>query len=317
MRKTFGLTFGGAGPVDVMTEFSPAAVLEYRHRAGALRYCSTEHDARGQPLLQIHGLDGGNIFRLTFGDGTTFVLDRRGTWVKGSWTEDSTLADTLIYFLGPVAGALLYLRGITCLHASAIVVRGKALVFVGASEAGKSTTAGAFAKLGFSVITDDIAALSERDGVFLVQPGAPRILLWPPSVEAIWGSADALPLVVPNWEKRYLDLCATGLFQETPVPLGAVYVLEERAARGGIGISPLSGAGALMQLIANRYFTRFSEPHLEAREFADFSRLQHRVPLRRVARPDDRSSIGSVCEAILRDFDRLAARSGAFDASCV
>ena len=72
-----------------------------------------------------------------------------------------------------------------------------------------------------------------------------------------------------------------------------------------------------MRLIANRYFTRFSEPQLEAREFADFSRLQRQVPLRRVARPDDRSSIGSVCEAILHDYDRLSARTGALDESCV
>jgi len=329
MRRLFGLSFGSTGALpgftvdfapertDVRADLSPTATSEFRDVPGRLRHCSTDKDASGNPLLEIHEIADGGLFRLTYCDGTTFVLDRNGTSVKGSWTTASTLADTMVYFLGPVAGALLYLRGVPCLHASAIVVRGKALLFVGSAEAGKSTTAAAFAKRGYRVITDDIAALGKQNGVFVVRPGVPRVLLWPPSVEAIWGAGDALPLVVPNWDKRYLDLSERGLFQETHVPLGAVYVLEDRVANCEIGVSPLGGAKALMRLVANKYFSRFSEPQLQATEFSAFSRLASCIPVRRVTRPDDRSRIDDVCDAILGDFDSISAPTPAVADTCV
>ncbi len=244
--------------------------------------------------------------RIRYADGTTFVLDRAGSDIRASWTAQSVLQDVCIYLLGPVCGLLLYLRGLTCLHASAIVHRGRALVFVGAAEAGKSTLAAAFACRGHRVLTDDILVLEEHADAVMAQPGLPRIGLWPPSVEQLWGDADALPLQVPNWEKRYLDLGREGLFQDTALPIGGVYVLSDREPDAMFAIEPLPGAEAVFALIANKYVTRIAEREQDQRDFVLLSSLAASVPIRRIRRSDALSDLNATCEAILADYDALA-----------
>jgi hypothetical protein len=49
--------------------------------------------------------------------------------------------------------------------------------------AGKSMTAAGFVKLGYPLLTDDVAALSVACGRFHVSPGYPRLNLWSDAVE--------------------------------------------------------------------------------------------------------------------------------------
>ena len=126
----------------------------------------------------------------------------------------------------PVIAFALRLRGVTCLHASSIAVGGHAIGLLGQPGAGKSTTAAAFARLGYSILSDDVAVLDYRGDRFLVPPGYPRNNLWPDSVRALFGSEDALPKITATWGKRYLPLDQNGhRFQESPLPLGAIYML--------------------------------------------------------------------------------------------
>ena len=94
----------------------------------------------------------------------------------------------------------------SCLHASAVAIEGRAVAIVGPSGAGKSSTAAAFARLGYPVLSDDIVALTGDGQRFHVQPAYPRVRLWPSAVTSLFGSRDALPRIVPDWEKRYLPL---------------------------------------------------------------------------------------------------------------
>ena len=110
--------------------------------------------------------------------------------------------------MGPVIAFTLRLRGVTCLHASCVAVDDRAIALLGRPGAGKSTTAAAFAQLGYSVLSDDVVVLDDRNGQFRVQPGYPRVNLWPDSVHALFGSEDALPPITPTWGKRYLSLAA-------------------------------------------------------------------------------------------------------------
>ena len=113
------------------------------------------------------------------------------------------------------------MRGVVPLHASAVAVANHAVALVGAPGAGKSTTAAAFAQRGFPVLSDDLAALTERENQFFVQPGYPRVNLWPDSVSALFGSHDALPPITPTWEKRYMALDRDGRhFETNPLATG-------------------------------------------------------------------------------------------------
>ena len=111
----------------------------------------------------------------------------------GDMAENLTIEDMATYLLGPVLGLLLRLRGVTCLHASAVAFGETAVAFVGSEGAGKSTTAAALARRGHAILSDDIVALAEHNGSFFVHPAYPYLCLWPESVESLYGSAEALP----------------------------------------------------------------------------------------------------------------------------
>jgi hypothetical protein len=183
----------------------------------------------GEPELRIWSLLEAGYFKLLYGDGTQFILDRRATRVWATWLQPLTLEDTVVYLLGPVFGFMLRLRGFTCLHASAVAFGGRALALAGEAETGKSTTAAALARRGHAVLSDDIVALRKVNDTFLAGPGYPRVCLWPDSVNLLCGSPEALPRLTPNWEKCYLPLDGNGHhFQEEPLRLAAIYLLGDR-----------------------------------------------------------------------------------------
>ncbi|NIM27202.1 MAG: hypothetical protein GTO67_14755 [Gammaproteobacteria bacterium] len=140
------------------------------------------------PIALGGGADG---FRMRYEDGTDFVIDRRGTRIWASWHEPMTLEDTAVYLLGPVLAFALRLRGVTCLHASAVVVDAGVVALVGPSGVGKSTTVAAFAERGFAVLCDDTLALEERESDVIAHPGYPRLRLWPEAVHLLHGEPAA------------------------------------------------------------------------------------------------------------------------------
>ena len=83
-------------------------------------YVSTSQDQYGKPALTVWQSSGGAYFRHKYSDGTEFVVDRAGTQIWAVWPEALTLEDTAIYLLGPVLSFVLRVRGVSCLHASAI-----------------------------------------------------------------------------------------------------------------------------------------------------------------------------------------------------
>jgi hypothetical protein len=210
--------------------------------------------------------------------------------------------------MGPVIAFVLRLRGITCLHASAIAVDDRAIVLFGLAGAGKSTTAAAFALSGFSVLSDDVAVLADQGERFLVQPGYPRVNLWPDSVRTLFGSGDALPRITPTWDKRYLALDRAGRrFQSEPLSMGAIYILGEREAELTVPvIEDLAGHEAFTTLVANTYVNYLLDSDMRAREFDVLGRVLAGVPIRRVRPTADPSQIFVLCEIIAADARQLA-----------
>jgi len=294
----------GAGP-ELTAELGRrgSLCLEQAGLGDSPYYASISTAENGRPTVRVYRQGEGG-FLLLYSDETAFVVDAIGTEIHAEWPGSSTFEDTLIYLQGPILGFALRLRGVTCLHASAVAVDDRALAVVGSAGMGKSTTAAAFARRGFGVLTDDLLALDDKGTTFLVQPGLPRVLLWPESAEALWGDAEALPKIVPTWPKRYLDLTQPGYrFCSEPLPLGAIYVLGERAAPGSkTSIEPLDGTKALIHLVANTYANYLLDARMRAQELEVLGRLVTHVPVRLVHAPDDRKSVPAVCDAILEDF---------------
>src|SRR6185295_2189242 len=218
------------------------------------------------PVLRVFRLFEGKYHRFCYADQTEFVVDQRGTEVWARCPESLTLEDTTTYLLGPIMGFVMLLRGVFCLHASAIAIDGYAIALSGPAGSGKSTTAAAFSERGVSILAEDVVTLDDREDRFLVRPAYPCIRLWPASVKALYGNETHLPKLTPNWDKRYLDL--TERFQEQPLTLAAIYLLGERrddAAAPFVGM--LDRAEGLMSLVANTYATKLMDKDMRAREF--------------------------------------------------
>ena len=257
--------------------------------------------------MRVGMLPGGDYFGFFYSDGVRFAVERRGHEVWGDWPENYTLEDACTYLLGPVIGFVLRLRQMTCLHASAVAVGEHAIALVGFPGAGKSTTAAAFARCGFSVIADDVVALAEDGENFLVQPGYRRVNLWPDSARVLFGSDEALPRITPTWDKRYVALGDNGLgFASKPLPLGAIYLLGAReAALAAPVVEGVAGGDALVELVANTYVNYLLDRSMRSREFDLLSRVVAGIPIRCVRPPADPSAVFDLCEAIATDARRV------------
>lgn len=276
-------------------------------------YVSPLQDSAGRPQVVVFRTLDGQYFRLAYADGTTIVVEGRGQRVWATWESPATVEDTATYLLGPTLGFVLRLRGVTCLHASAVRIDDQAVAFVGASGAGKSTLAAAFAQQGYAVITDDVLAIGETRAGFEVQPAYPRVRLWEDSVFGLFGRPDALPLLTPNWNKRFLPLDKPALFQSEPLPLAAVYVLGTRAQEEARAlIEDTTSRETLMAFIANTYTSYFADKAMSAQEFRLAGRLARALPARRITPRPDIGSLPALCAAIVDDIrtrTRAAARA--------
>jgi len=280
-----------------------------------LRYASSYVSETGEPDLRIWDVDNGEFFRVLYSDGVEFWLDRGFRTLWAYWPASSSLENALSYLVGPILGLLLRLRGIVCLHASAVSINNRAVVFAGCEGAGKSTTAAAFARKGYPVLSDDIVALVERGREFQMFPAYPRVNLWPDSVALLYGSPDALPMISPDWDKRCLQLGETEgtKFGERPLPLGAIYVLGE-SAKGSEGrVEIISQKTALIMLVGNTYATNFLDGKQRAEEFEVLSRVVASVPVRKINRQRETAEVEEFCAAIQQDFASVESRSNSLD----
>jgi hypothetical protein len=299
-------TFPDAFDVGIHLGFSPYAERAIPTSSEDLTFVSSYTDETGNPALRIWKTADGAFLHLAYYDGIQFWLDRKGKSLWAVWPETSSLQDAASYVLGPVLGLLLRLRGVTCLHASAVALEDRSVVFVGSEGAGKSTTAAAFVRQGYGVISDDVAALVESESGFQVMPAYPHVCLWPDSVEKLYGSSEALPRLTPGSEKRRLALGDQGTrFENRPLPLAAIYVLGDRRPDPAPYVEVMQHQKALLSLVADTFANKILDRDLRAREFVLLGRLVTTVPVRRVCPHEDASRLENLCQVIREDLSSL------------
>jgi len=312
----YGLCLSSNLPIEALLPSSSIALPDVQIKLGdlpiwhssesrrTLRYASSYISKTGEPDLRIWDVDNGEFLLVSYIDGVEFWLDRGFRTLWAHWPASSSLEHTLSYLVGPIMGLLLRLRRAVCLHASAVSIGDRSIVFVGSEGAGKSTTAAAFARKGFSVLSDDIVALVEREQQFHVLPAYKRINLWPDSVKLLYGSPDALPRITPDLHKRCIKLGedAETRFEERALPIGAIYVLGDATTNSYKSVESISQKTALMLLIGNSYATKFLDAKQRAEEFEVLSRVVASVPIRKINRGAAASGIDQLCAAIQRNF---------------
>jgi hypothetical protein len=265
-------------------------------------YVSHMRNEDGEPVLRATVSADGRYLAMHYVDGAHFILERNGLEVWADWPDELTLEDACTYLFGPVLGLVLHLRGILPLHASAVSIDGHAIALIGPAGAGKSTTAAGFARLGYRVITDDVVALAERGGHFVIPPGYPRVNLWGESVRALFGAEDILPLISSTWDKRFMPLNQERQFEKSSRPLGAVYVLRKREpGLAAPAIEELTRTEAFIGLLGNTYMNHLPDASMRRHEFEVLGRIVSQVPIRCVQPAADLNALFRLCQAIAAD----------------
>ena len=193
-----------------------------------------------QFLLRIPGVAR---FLLTAGNEIAFEAE-----------PGAAAGDIPTFILGTAFGILMHQREQIVLHASAVCVNDKAVLFCGPSGAGKSTLAAALSRRGYSLITDDFCAVTVTDaGTPVVHPDGRQLKLWAQAIEKLDLKESRGERVRSKLEKFYVD---PGEAHVEALPLGAVYALREARPPLVSGIERPNMAEAAALLRRNAYRPR-------------------------------------------------------------
>ena len=172
------------------------------------------------PLFQTNG--AGEYLLVLPGAGRFLV--RGGSEIAVEPETDTPATNLSAILTGPVQAALWHQRGLLPLHASVVVIKGRAIALCGCGAAGKSTLAAILAAQGHDVIADDICVVDARsNGEVLVPPGCATLQLWPDALAELGVATDGLKRAVPDKE-RYLYDCGNRI-PSSPQRLAAVVLM--------------------------------------------------------------------------------------------
>jgi hypothetical protein len=180
------------------------------------------------------------------------------------------------YLWGPLAVVALAQRQHWALHASALATSSGAWLLCGNSGSGKSTLTAALLLAGYSLISDDVAAISLDTGHPWCQPGPGRIKLWPDSCALL--AIDAPDLVHRAFNKRSWP-CAHHPQAE---PIRGIIVLT---AGPQPGLSELPPQSALHALLAHHAAAEVLTNLDRSAELAWAAAIVDTVPVYRLTLP--------------------------------
>jgi hypothetical protein len=164
-------------------------------------------------------------------------------------------SDIRVFLLGSCVGALLHQRGVLALHASALETPRGAVLFMGDSGVGKSTTLQAFIRRGYNMLADDITGVVLSDtGQAAALPAFPRTKLWQDAAERFEIDTAHLERVRPQLEKFELHL--HDFYQAQPLTLYKVYLLSSHN-KPDITLHPLAKPKQFQTLLNNTYRAKF------------------------------------------------------------
>lgn len=277
------LSIDQTGSPEVTIEFG--AVPEHLPEAVAsgVRFDS----APGKLLLRVDG-----VARYLITDGNRIVIERDPA------AQD---IDIRVFLLGSSFGALLHQRQDLVLHGSAIEWEGEAVVFMGVSGVGKSTTSTAFRKRGHPVLTDDLCVVrADGDGRMLAYPGFPQSKLWLDSLQKLDFSPESLTRIREKIEKRALPLGED--FCSEPLPIKKLYLLRTHN-KEEIKLTPSQGPQKFNVLKNNTYrFGYLAGIDGKTGHFQQALQLAQQAPLSIAIRPREGFMLDEFVAALEADL---------------
>lgn len=198
--------------------------------------------------------------------------------------------------MGPALAVLLHQRGLLILHASAALVNGAVVAFLGQEGAGKSTAAAILHKCGHPLVADDVVALQTTATVPLVFPSYPQLNLWPDALTSLGRNPGSSPRLHSGVEKRAFR-AASG-FSRDPFPLHLLYILAKGSRTE---IKTLQPQEAFVELLRHSYGTRLIRGKAAPGHFRQCANVLKSVSVRRLQVRQDLSELFNLARLIDND----------------
>lgn len=219
--------------------------------------------------------------------------------------EDGTdTASVAAFLLSSCWGALLHQRQELPLHASVVTPDGvTAVAFAGSSGSGKSTLASEMLRRGWSLLTDDIAAVSLADDLPQVSPASVASKLWVDALERFGIEPFEHMRLRPQLDKYVVR--REGQVCLHPCRLVAVFVLRAHN-RPEVELSEkLAGAKRFAVLDLQTFRRRMVAPLGErAGHFGRLAAVSALVPVRSAGRPSIGDHVSDLADAVEVSFER-------------
>lgn len=212
--------------------------------------------------------------------------------------------EALPFLLGTAFSILLYQRRRLALHASAVAVNGRSILFCGNSGMGKSTLSAALCQAGCDFVNDDLCAVDfDAQNRPEVRPDGRRLKLWKDTLDHLGMAAQPRDLIRSKLHKYYVDPPRVTDFN-APLPIAAIYVLREFRPSLTKGIESLSLADSAQVLSAQIYRHRLVQAFgLEADHFVFTASIVAHARIFWLTYPRNLNQLGGLVE-LLKDHWR-------------
>lgn len=259
----------------------------------------------GGTLLQIAGTriryTFSNIMDVLVEDGRRITLQRAPNAMQG---------DVVMFLLGTTFALILQQRGRIVVHASAVAVGDKAMLFCGPSGAGKSTMAALLSRRGYPLLNDDVCNLSRTsDGAYTVFPDGRMLKLWSQSLDHLKVRPNEEQRIRTDAEKFYMAPESVDL---TPRVVGGVYCLSQLDGPAGPSLEKLSVAEAMIELTVNAYRPGLVKAmKMQAEYFQASASITAKSGVYRLSRVKDFSRVDEVLDLLETSWTATAEKCGA------
>jgi hypothetical protein len=208
--------------------------------------------------------------------------------------------DLRLFLLGSALGAIYFQRGFFPLHASVVVIQGRAVAFTGDSGAGKSTMAAWLHAQGYPLLCDDVCVIRfDEQGGPLAYPGFPRLKLWQDALDAF--EIDAGELQRDYFRVDKYHLAVSDRFWIDPVPLRHINLLQFSDPGSKPTVEDIKPAHAVHLLRNNTYrYEYISSLGLTESHFLDCVRLARSAAVHYLTRPRDHAAL-TECQRLVED----------------
>lgn len=225
-----------------------------------------------------------------------------GRPLRGNEADD--LRHLLLDHILPYA---LSLQGNVVLHAGAVAVRGRAVVFMGETGSGKSTLCASFMRSEYELLTDDGLLLQRQGSRWYCVPSYPGIRLWRDSFKRVCGGGQRSP-VAGRRRKRRVPLKGTHVFARRRWRIHRIFFLGHLHARRGIDpkrsvhIEVQSPHEAMLALIRQSFRLDLKSHKLARGEFKELSHLAAQKIVRTLRYPRIYELLPRVRKAVTGDL---------------